>query len=88
MKKMIQRVYDGTAIDKVYLKNENSYAIYPMQFYQNESESDIAASAPIRGLRYSELYAYYVNYPILYFLAIFITFLLILFTFLILNKFS
>lgn len=87
MKKMITRVYDDQAIDKVYLKNENSYAIYPMQFYQNESESDITTSSPIRGLRNSELYAYYIHYPILYFISIFIAIILIFLLFLLLNKF-
>ena len=87
MKKIMNRPYDGTAIDKIFLKNDNSYAIYPMQFYQSDSSSDIAASAPIRGLRYSELYSYYVNYPIFYFLAIFITLILILIIFFILNRY-
>lgn len=87
MKKIMNRPYDGTAIDKIFLKNENSYAIYPMQFYQNDSASDIAASAPIRGLRYSELYAYYINYPIFYFLAIFVTMLLIIIIFFIFKNY-
>ena len=86
MKKIMNRPYDGTAIDKIYLKNENSYAIYPMQFYQNESASDISSSAPIRGLRYSEIYAYYVNYPILYFISIFFVILLLFIIFVLLKK--
>ena len=88
MKKMLNREYDDTAIDKVYLANENSYALYPMQFYQNESDSDITASAPIRGLRYSEFYAYHINYPILYFITLLISFIILIIVFIFLNKFS
>ncbi len=78
MKILIDKEYSGIAIDKIYVKNENSYALYPMAFYQSESESDIATSSPIRGLRFCEFYAYHVNYSVVN-LLIFIFLIFILF---------
>lgn len=81
MEKIIDRSYDGIAIDQIYLKNQQSYALYPMAFYQDESDSDIPASAPIRGLRFSEIYAYNINYPIINLIFLLFFFLIIFLTY-------
>jgi GR25 family glycosyltransferase involved in LPS biosynthesis len=83
MKKMLKRPYVGKPIDKIYLENNASYALYPMAFYQDDSQSDIATSSPIRGLRLSEMYAYHINYPIIY---IILVIFLLLFTFILYVK--
>ena len=83
MKQLIDKEYSGIPIDKIYVRNENSYALYPMVFYQSESESDIATSSPIRGLRFSEFYAYHINYSITYLLLFIFLFLFIFLYFLV-----
>ena len=65
MKKLINITYEDIPIDKIYLKNNKSYALYPMAFYQDDSKSDIVTSAPITNLHFFESYAYYINYSII-----------------------
>ncbi|XWV26224.1 hypothetical protein QJ857_gp0852 [Tupanvirus soda lake] len=72
-------VYDGTPIDFVYMDCDNTYAIYPSIFYQNESKSDIAPAwqqffgSKTRLIKLMETYATKVNirldWPI-YFLVV------------------
>lgn len=83
MKKLLDKEYYGIPIDKMYLKNEHSYALYPMIFYQDESESDIETSSGTINFRYSELYAYNVNYSII---SLILIILFILISIFILNK--
>lgn len=64
MKKLYKMEYKGEPIDKLFLKNEHSYALYPMTFYQDDLESDIPTSKPIRYMRFFEIYSYYINYSV------------------------
>ena len=90
MKKLIGRKYKRDAIDEMYSKNKNAYALYPMIFYQDESDSDIPTSPGISiGVcRYFELYSYHVNISILNLILLFILVLIIMFLiFLMLNNY-
>lgn len=71
------RPYDGTPIDKIYMINNNAYALYPMIFYQDMMGSDIETSKPIRGMRFFECWAYYVNYSVIEVVIIFILVLIL-----------
>ena len=85
MEKMYNKIYNGEAIDKFFLKNNNSYALYPMIFYQDESDSDIKTSKAIRYMRFFELYSRYINYSIfeiIIFIVIFIFIIYCLYKFL------
>jgi len=74
MEKMYKKSYDGIPIDKICLKNDNSYALYPMAFFQDELESDIESSKPIRYMKFFEDYSYYIGYSVteLIFIILFI----------------
>ena len=61
MEKMYKQKYDGISIDKVFVKNDYSYALYPMPFYQD----DIPTSKPIRYMRFFEFYSYYINHSVI-----------------------
>lgn len=80
IEKMYKKKYEGLSLDKIFLKNNNSYALYPMAFYQDETDSDIPTSKPIRYMRFIEIYARYINCSIieLIFLFIFIIIVIIL----------
>lgn len=86
IEKMVDLPYFGMAIDKIFLQNKYSYAIYPMVFYQDEnSVSDIPTSAPIRGLRFTEIYSMYISYPLPRVLSFFV-FLLLFYGFILFIK--
>jgi len=67
MEKMYRMKYAGAEIDYIYIRNRDSYAIYPSFFYQRESDSDLGGVGFI-GKNYAmsalETYAYYVNVPL------------------------
>ena len=49
MKFMLDKKYENKPIDLYYTENADSYALYPMIFYQDETKSDIETSGPFVG---------------------------------------
>ncbi len=77
MKKLMNLKYERIPID-IYLVNHfhKSYALYPMLFTQNlKLDSDLKSNDNFDGrsiYHWTEVYAYYINYPLIVFLPLLI----------------